>query len=86
MVSPEALSPLFSPLCLDIGWSFVAATYGNGKGMITGLPILVLKVGALVSCDQSSLVLGMVLGSESGLVVSFSDGIRSLFSLNIFSF
>ena len=47
------MSPLFSPLCLDIGWSSMAATFGDGEGVKTGWLMLVSKGSFIVSCGSS---------------------------------
>ena len=45
------MSPLFSMLCSDIGWSLVADTSSDGEGVKTDWLILVSKAGATVSCS-----------------------------------
>ena len=38
------MSPLFSLLHSNVGWSLVAASFGDDEGVKTGWLILVLKV------------------------------------------
>ena len=82
------MSQLSSPLCTNFGrTSLVVADSGDGEGMKTGWVILVLKSRTLVPCIKLGLVAGVVLGSESKLVVRSNDSMGVyVLPLKIFSF
>ena len=80
------MSPLFSTLWLDSGWtSLIAATFGSGKGMKISLAILVPKAGTSSPCSGLDLIAGVVLGLEFGLVERFDNGMGSIYSSSMSS-
>ena len=78
MANPKALCLHFSH-----NWGrtlLIVISSGDGEGVKIGSTILVPKIGTLVPSDGSCLVIGTILGSESELVVRFSDGMGSVYS------
>ena len=62
--------PLWSPLRSNLGRSFEATATGVGEGESkTDYSMLVPKASAIVSCSNPGSVAGVVLRSESRLVV-----------------
>ena len=74
------MSPHFTLLCSDSSCTFEATTSSDGKGVKISMLMLVPKAGATIPCGTSVLIVGVVLSSESGLVVRSRDGMGSVYS------
>ena len=80
-MSRDIVSPFFSPLWSNSGWTLlIAFAFEDGEGVKIDRAIWVSKAGSLVSYDESALVASSVFGSEFGLVVRSGDGMGLVYS------
>ena len=83
MATIEALCLHFSHHCGRT--LLIAATSSDGEGVKIDWLILVQKEGTSAPYGGSDLVASVVIGSESGLVVRFDNGMVCALPLNVLS-